>query len=232
VPPVVVALKNVCKPLDSDISEVYNIRVRTDPSYLKTGGKHDKMSSREKVLQVSLDLFYRKGYQATSVDDIIEAAGVSKSNFYYHFKSKEDLGLTVLQLRSDEMGGVLGRTLCNQEIPSIERLSTFLEYLSKAQEDSLSNGGCPFGNLVAEMADHNERFRCELSDMFGGMTARIAEVIREGQESGNIRPDMPTEELAHLVVQTLQGMLLLTKCHKSIESFRKGARVLVRLIAV
>ena len=188
------------------------------------------MSSKEKILQVACDSFYRNGYQATSVDDIIREAGVSKSNFYYHFKSKEDLGLAVLDQRKEDFQAVLGRTLDNPALSPQARLLQFLAFLVEAQESRLEKGGCPFGNLVAEMAEHSERFRCRLSDMFGGLTNRFAALVTEGQQMGEFRPDVNPHDLAGLIVQTTQGMHLMTKCHKTVETFDRSARLLVRLM--
>src|ERR1041385_2769739 len=124
------------------------------------------MSSREKILDVSLELFYRNGYQATSVDDIIALAKVSKSNFYYHFKSKEDLGLLVLNQRREDLMRSLDCMLGDcDECPKV-RLLRFVDHLVDSQEAEMKKGGCPFGNLVAEMADHSERFRCYLVEVF------------------------------------------------------------------
>lgn len=68
--------------------------------------------SREKVLEAARELFLQRGYQATSMDQILEEAGVSPSNFYYHFKGKEELAREVIESYMtevrDEMRPVLG----------------------------------------------------------------------------------------------------------------------------
>jgi TetR/AcrR family transcriptional repressor of nem operon len=189
------------------------------------------MSSREKILDVSLDLFYRNGYQATSVDEIIAQAKVSKSNFYYHFKSKEDLGLEVLNQRRASMMRSLDCMLGDCDECPRERLDRFVDHLVATQEAEIKNGGCPFGNLVAEMADHSERFRCYLVDVFGGLMTRIAAVIEAGQQQGAFRADICPHDVSVLFVQATQGMLLMTKCQKSVESLARGARLLVVLIS-
>jgi len=190
------------------------------------------MSSREKILSVSLELFYRNGYQATSVDEIIALAKVSKSNFYYHFKSKEDLGLEVLNQRRALLMHSLDCMLGDCDECPRERLLRFVDHLVEAQEADLKKGGCPFGNLVAEMADHSERFRCYLVDVFGELTTRIVSVVEDGQQHGAFRSDICPHDVAALFVQATQGMLLMTKCQKSVETLGRGARLLVRLISV
>ena len=190
------------------------------------------MSSREKILGVSLDLFYRNGYQATSVDEIIALAKVSKSNFYYHFKSKEDLGLEVLNQRRASLMQSLDCMLGDCDECPKERLIRFVDHLVAAQEADLKKGGCPFGNLVAEMADHSERFRCYLVDIFSELTGRVVSVVEDGQRVGAFRNDVCPRDVAALFVQATQGMMLMTKCQKSAETLGRGARLLIRLISV
>ncbi len=189
------------------------------------------MSSREKILDVSVELFYRNGYQATSVDDIIAQATVSKSNFYYHFKSKEELGLEVLDQRRTELQKTLDCMLGDSNECPKERLLRFVEFLVDSQGAELAKGGCPFGNLVAEMAEHSERFRCYLMDVFNGMTARIAAVVDDGQQKGAFRSDISADVVAALFVHATQGMLLMTKCQKSVETLGRSAHLLVQLIS-
>lgn len=190
------------------------------------------MGSREKILDVSLELFYRNGYQATSVDDILALAKVSKSNFYYHFKSKEDLGLVVLNQRREALMRSLDCMLGDCDECPKERLLRFVDYLVDSQEAELKKGGCPFGNLVAEMADHSERFRRYLVEVFGGLTTRVVCVVEDGQQHGVFRADISAEDVAALFVQATQGMLLMTKCQKSVETLGRGARLLVKLISI
>ncbi len=188
------------------------------------------MSSKEKILHVALEQFYHNGYQSSSVDDIIAEAGVSKSNFYYHFKSKEDLGLTVLNFRSEEFRNALDCTLCNEDLNPEQRLLSFLKLMQSSQEEMGQQCGCPFGNLVAEMAEHSEKIRCTLSRMFGSLKNLVADVIVEGQLNGVFRNDVEPDNMAALIVNSMQGMLLMTKCHKSHDTLGRGVVTLVRLI--
>lgn len=188
------------------------------------------MSSKEKILEAATALFYQQGYLATSVDTIIEQADVSKSNFYYHFKSKEDLGMVVLAERQREFLATFERILLAPDLPPRQRLLNYVGYLIEMQNSRMGKGGCPFGNLVAEMADHSERFRCKLSCLFDGMTQTFAAVITEGQDQGAFWREADAQDAAVLFVQATQGMLLMTKCHKSIARLERGARLLVDLM--
>lgn len=185
--------------------------------------------SKCRILEVARDLFYRKGYQAASVDDIIAGARVSKSNFYYHFRSKEDLGLAVVSQRRKQFEDRIAASLVDGPPSPRERLAQFLMRIPDSRETE-STGGCPFGNLVAEMAEHSERLRCQLSEMFGDLLALIETVVTEGQEQGEIRSDVSPRDAAGLIVHTIQGAQLMAKCHRSHETYEHGVAALLTLL--
>jgi TetR/AcrR family transcriptional repressor of nem operon len=188
------------------------------------------MSSKEKIMATAQELFYRHGYLGTSVDDILREARVSKSNFYYHFRSKEDLGIAVLEQRRKDFEGLMRAALKNADTSPYERLKRFFTLLAEMQEERLGQGGCPFGNLVVEVAEQSERFRCQLIATFEGMTSMIADLLAEGQHRGEFRRDFSPQSLAVLIVQAIQGMLLMAKCHKQVGSMGRSSHLLLQLI--
>ncbi len=177
-------------------------------------------------------MLYRQGYNSTSVDDIAAAAGVSKSNFYYHFPSKEDLGLAVLAVRREELERLLLGTLRDDTASPLMRLRRFMNALLDNQETQLERRGCPFGNLIAEMTEHSERMRCFLSGVFSELTADLSRVIREAQSRHEVRPEADAEELAGLFVHAIQGMHLMVKCDRDSNAARTSGKVLMDLIAM
>jgi TetR/AcrR family transcriptional repressor of nem operon len=187
------------------------------------------VNSREKLIASATDLFYTRGFLATSVDDLLSAAGVSKSNFYYHFRSKDALGLAVLDHRIANLQASLCGTLRNEALSSRERIRSFLSSIV-AYQNAAERGGCPFGNLVAEMAHHDEEIRCRLSAMFAGLADTIGGVIQGGVATGGFRGDLDTSVAGTLVVQWAQGMCLMVKCHQCTEQAESSADLLYRLL--
>jgi len=185
------------------------------------------IGSKSRVLESARELFYRNGFLATSVDDIIAAAGISKSNFYYHFRTKEDLGLAVLSGRCEELQSALRATLEEGPASPRERLARFLRQVGEFHDQ---HGGCPFGNLVAEMSEHSERFRAELSAIFCCIAAILEKTVRAGQEAGEVRGDIPAQAVAALIVSAVQGAHLLAKCHKSWEPYEFTCNALLQLL--
>ncbi len=88
---------------------------------------HDPASTRERILDVALDLFTEKGYDGTSLREIAERLGVTKAALYYHFASKEDI-LMALHMRLHEFGKEAIATLGDEPV-TIERWAEILDGL-------------------------------------------------------------------------------------------------------
>src|SRR5688572_15957021 len=95
----------------------------------QTSRPRDGRQTRDAILEAAAGLMHLKGYQATSLDDVLRESGVGKGNFYYHFKSKEDLGYAILD---QIIASFLGRTLdpCFSD-PSTARLAQIRCFLDR-----------------------------------------------------------------------------------------------------
>jgi TetR/AcrR family transcriptional repressor of nem operon len=191
-------------------------------------------SSREKILQSASDLFYHVGYQATSVDAILGKCGVSKSNFYYHFKTKEELALEVLDRRIAEFETLL-QTLQKETMTPAERLDQFFVQIHDRQRDIQKMAGCPFGNFIASLPSRDdmtgvERFRLRLSQLFRHMETALRDCFAEGVDQGEFRSDLAPTEVATFLVGTIQGLLILTKTYRDTEPMVSGFAMVKRLL--
>ena len=187
--------------------------------------------SKEKILVSAKELFHENGFQQTSVDEILKRSGVTKSNFYYHFKSKEELGLIILdrfiQLYESD---VLMKTLGNKELTPSERLIEFYRSVRTFHRDLEKPRGCPFGNMAIEMSGSNESFREKLSLFFNSWEKIIEECISEGMRSGDFRGDLPPGVIAQLILSHLEGAIMMVKTHRSIEPLSSGSETILRLL--
>ncbi len=187
--------------------------------------------NKEKILRVATDLFYRKGYRATSLDEVLSASGVSKSNFYYHYKSKEHLGLAVLEERLCNFSRSLGKTLKDGNRQPKERLAAFFDNIAQEQLQVLNKGGCPFGNLSVEMSEHSDLFRCRIADVFRQLQEELAQCLQDGMGTGDFRDDLPVDDTALFLLATWQGMLVLTKTSKSLSPYLSVSKVFRQLLS-
>src|SRR5215210_6188620 len=118
------------------------------------------LPTTQRIVDQAKDLFRVHGYHHTSPDQIIVAAGVSKSTFYYHFRSKEELGRAVVTAYEGEYWERrLLPTIGDTSRPAPERLQAWFELAAEAFEARGFRGGCPFAILGLELADENEELR-------------------------------------------------------------------------
>ena len=188
-------------------------------------------TSKEKVIDSAQALFHLNGFQNTSIDDILEQTGVTKSNLYYHFKSKEELGLLILEKRIDEYETkYLSDTLGNSSLSPEKRLKNYYKKVTAYHKNLDCKSGCPFGNLALEMSDINEKFRLRLSEFFYHWQKIIELCIDEGIKLEEFRNDISAKSISRLIISHLEGAILMTKTHRSIIHLRSGSNTIMKLI--
>ena len=192
------------------------------------------MSSKRKILETARELFYQVGYQTTSVDDILKRCGVAKSNFYYHFKSKEELGFAVIELQALDFEASLLSSLQNEALSPARRLTEFCAGICAVQAQHLNLGGCPFGNFAAALSnasdEQTERFRLRLVALFLRMEAALCACLEEGMQCGQFRTDLPPQELARVMLATIEGLLILTKTYRDRAPLVNGLDALQQML--
>ena len=185
-------------------------------------------SVRGKIIEAGLEVMYAQGFNGCSVQDITEAAGVPKGSFYNHFKSKEALAVEVLGAYRGF--GDLDLLLDRTRTP-IERLRSYFENASQPFKSTGFNRGCLMGNLGAELADSSESVRKALALRFDNWHHAIAELLREGQSTGDVNMAVDADRLARFLVSAWEGALIQMKLAKSsqpIDDFLELAFVLLQ----
>lgn len=182
-----------------------------------TARPRDGRSTREAILAAATRLMHIHGYRNTSLDDVLRESHVGKGNFYYHFKSKEELGFAILD---EIIHGFLDRTLepcfSGNEAAPLAQLRCFLERVREIQRQRNGVGGCPLGNLASEFSDLHEGFRARLDGVFTAWRQRLILVLCEAQRRGQVRPDCRPEAVAQFLVASLEGAMLMTKLTRDI----------------
>jgi AcrR family transcriptional regulator len=157
---------------------------------------------RERLFRAALALFGKKGYAETTVEDITEAADVGKGTFFNYFPSKEHilLGFAQLQLARLE---IVVREIRNSSLPVKDGLRGLVHRMTEAP---IQNPAVVRALLQAHLSSQvvrEEMFRLhrEHQKLIGGL-------LRHGQEQGEVRSDLPAEEIAQILRQTIFGTLL------------------------
>jgi TetR/AcrR family transcriptional repressor of nem operon len=169
-----------------------------------------KPNVRDKLLAASLATLHGKGFNATSVQDITEAAGVPKGSFYNHFASKENLGAEVLKLYSERTGAAF-KVLGDMSIAPLQRLRLHLKAMIELASGGDAFCGCLIGNFGSELSTQSPLIRAELVELLSEWTAAVAAPIAAAQQSGEVPTDLPSDALAKFIVNAWQGALVRSK---------------------
>lgn len=188
-------------------------------------------TSREKAIESAKELFSKKGYLNTSVDEILVRAGITKSNLYYHFKSKEELGLVALdEIIADYKNEFLTDTIDNKSLSPEERLNRFYKRIISRQKTLECKRGSVPGNLASELSDVNENFRFLLSGFFTNCQKTIEACIKEGVKSKAFRSDIASKDISQLIISHLEGAVLISKTGRSAKPLKSGSKTILKLI--
>lgn len=183
----------------------------------QTTRTRDGRSTREAVIAAASKLMRLHGYHGTSLDDVLRESGVGKGNFYYYFKSKEELGYAILDgLIADFLARTLEPCFADPDGHPVAQIHCLLDRVLEAQRGRQCVGGCPFGNLACELSDVHEGFRNRLTGVFATWRERLTGAVAVAQRRGLVTADCAPAAVAHFLVASVEGAILMTKLTKDI----------------
>ena len=193
----------------------------------------DGRSTRDAVIDAASRLMHVNGYHNTSLDNVLRESGVGKGNFYYYFKSKEDLGYAILdRIVALFIGRTLEPCFANPDDSPLTQISCFLDRILETQRQRNCVGGCPLGNLAAELSDQHEGFRTRLAGVFSAWRDRLTLALRDAQARGQVGRDCRPESIAQFLVASLEGSILMTKLTKDITVMEECIGEMKRYLAI
>ena len=184
---------------------------------------------REQIIEAASQIIHFKGFNNTSIDDILQRTGVKKGNFYFYFKSKEELGFAVLEHLIEEFRRrCLAPILASADTP-FNKMIRVIDALDTEQTKAQCCGGCPFGNMALELSDLHEGFRQRLEEIFRGMAQLFQSLLKDAADELVDAVDL--EEVSQFIVAVVEGGIMLAKVHKSITPMRQCFRQLKRYLS-
>jgi TetR/AcrR family transcriptional regulator, transcriptional repressor for nem operon len=121
-------------------------------------------TTREHIIEAADRLFYRQGYEHTSFSDIADVVHISRGNFYFHFKSKDEILDAVIEARLAATQKMLERCESEANQPA-DRIRSFIHILIANRAD-IKRYGCPVGTLCTELAKLKHASQAEANQLF------------------------------------------------------------------
>ena len=171
---------------------------------------------KQHIIRKGLKALSQKGYNATGVQEIANAAEIPKGSFYNYFKNKEDFAVEAMRLFTERELEMMSRVLLDASLPPLERIRQLyrhkIEHLSSKGRFSL---GCFLCNITLEMADVSETIAVEASRCFKKEYAPLLTCLEQAREEGSLAASTDLDRLVSLIRNCWLGALVIMKANKS-----------------
>lgn len=189
-------------------------------------------ATRERILLAADKLFYQYGYHATGLERILQAAQVTKGNFYYHFKSKEALALATMDWHFEHITQHIKSITTQYSSPHAALfavLDLFAELIT-TQKQAGGIFGCYFGNFSLELGNENAAVRSKLSDVFKNYQASFAALLAQARQAQELPESIQVEQTAAIIVSLLEGALVVDKANQQAQEIYRAVAFLKRYL--
>jgi AcrR family transcriptional regulator len=174
-------------------------------------------ASRERIVERAAELFAERGVAATSLDQVLAAAGAGKSQLYHYFRGRDELVAAAVGLRCAQ--ALAGLTQALGSVASLAGLEQALAGFAAGFEQ-MGLPGCPIGSLAAEVADRNEGAGLKAAAAFDAWERLFADALQRMRERGELRADASPAVLAAALLASIEGGMVLSQARKDPASLR------------
>jgi TetR/AcrR family transcriptional repressor of nem operon len=167
------------------------------------------------LLNAALHVIRAKGYSATRVEDVCEAAGLTKGSFFHHFDSKEALALAAADYWNEITGGVFASAPYRGHADPLDRLLAYVDFRKYILLGDLPDFTCLVGTMVQEVYETHPNLREACNRSISGHAETLIPDIEEAMLQRGMHPNWTAESLALYTQASIQGAFILAKAKHS-----------------
>lgn len=171
--------------------------------------------TRERIMDIAQAAILEKGFGATSIDEIIAEAGITKSGFFYHFKDKNELARALLRRYTDESRGVLDEIFGRARELSEDPLQAFLiglKLLAERLADTQRRmPGCLIASICYQERLFDRAVAALLGEFFDLWNYRFRAMLSEIADVHPLRADLDIDDLAEAMVCIVDGAIIMAR---------------------
>jgi len=181
------------------------------------------------VVTSALNVFWERGYGATTPTKLLDALGVGKGSFYHAFESKHALFEQALRRYADQRVAGLAREFASAG-PVSQRIKAYLERLASPENEKTLRRGCFAANTAAELGRHDPVATKIVRRTFERMESVLEAPLAEGQKRGELDRALDPKAVASLLLAALIGITVLAKVDSSPARTKRIALALAALL--
>jgi TetR/AcrR family transcriptional repressor of nem operon len=184
---------------------------------------------KEKALDDAMELFWEKGYAATSISDLTAKMGIQRPSLYATFGDKEELFEAALRKYTNLHASLIRTKLQNTTSVKEAFSNLFKELIEEEYKDKVSKG-CFCINTIVELAPHDEKFEILTREHEMYLTVIFQETLLKGIKTGEIEGNLDVKALAQTLVIALIGITVLLKSHPERSFVDKSVTLILSFI--
>jgi TetR/AcrR family transcriptional repressor of nem operon len=171
----------------------------------------ERHESKTKILNAALQVIRAKGYSATRIEDVCEAAGLTKGSFFHHFKGKEDMAVAAAQHWGEVTGAFFRSAPYHAPSGPVERLLAYVDFRKSILQGELAEFTCFVGTMVQETFETHPAIREACAKSISGHAATLEQDIADAMRERKINADWSAQSLALHTQAVIQGAFILAK---------------------
>jgi TetR/AcrR family transcriptional repressor of nem operon len=180
--------------------------------------------TRDRIVEAAMELFGAKGYNSTSVADILSRTQLNSGSLYHAFPGKQDILVAVLEAYRDGLYPMLVEPAWQGVDDPVERIFALLARYRWLILESECRYGCPIGSLALELHDADPAVRELLAVNFAGWVGAIERCLADAGE--RLPADLDRRALAEFVLTTMEGGVMQARTHRDVGHFDRGVAML------
>jgi TetR/AcrR family transcriptional regulator, transcriptional repressor for nem operon len=172
--------------------------------------------TRQRIIAAAAPLFNKQGYAGCAMKDIMEATGLEKGGIYRHFESKEELAAEAFDY-AWMVSSALRRQGLDEVPDHVDRLK---HHIAAFVHGSSIPGGCPILNTGVDSDDGNPVLRERVQAAMRNWQRMLKTTLNEGVAAGTVRAGVDIDRVAHLIIATLEGGMLVSRIERNDQAIR------------
>ena len=180
--------------------------------------------ARDRIVEAAMDLFWSKGYNSTSIADILSRTQLNSGSLYHVFPGKQDILIAVLEAYRDGLYPMLIDPAWSEVDDPVERIFALLARYRWMILETECSYGCPIGSLALELHDADPAVRELLAVNFTGWTGAVERCLADA--GGRLPADLDRRALAEFVLTTMEGGVMQARTHRDVGPFDRGVAML------
>ncbi len=181
----------------------------------------------QEALERAMEVFWAKGYEATSLADLIAAMGISKSSFYDTFGSKHELFLAALDHYNETVASCHMRALMERSESARAGIAAVFDHQVALMTGNGERRGCFVANCAVEMAAHDPAAADRVCTGLARMEEAFLEAVARGQAAGEIPAGRDGRALARYLTSSLNGLIVMAKARPERTALQDIARIVL-----